>query len=148
MRTRAKVKPRRAPDDDGDPDMMTPEEIRRTLVRQIARVLDRWRQCPARVCRRARRCASPALECTMLPSRSVTPQNDAAQRAHLYKMVKRRLAEQVQGAVPPGLVERRNAGGRRGRCGPDVARALPSARPKATPGDATGGSDRPSSARR
>src|SRR5262245_49655202 len=38
--------------------------LRLSLMRKLTPLLDHWRQCPARACRRHRRCASPALECS------------------------------------------------------------------------------------
>lgn len=123
MRAR-KEKPRHK--DDKPAEQMTQEEKQYGLLRALVMAADRWRECPARACRRARRCAHPAIPCRKLPRRRVlTPQNDAGMRAHLYKMVKRRMEE----------IEQERA-----------VRALPSARPKATPGGAAGGSDRPSAA--
>ncbi|MGE3146414.1 MAG: hypothetical protein AB7K35_12595 [Pseudorhodoplanes sp.] len=81
---------------------MTQAELREALLRKLAAIMDRWRQCPARVCKRARRCASPALECTDLPARRVmTPENEAQMRAYLYKTVRRRMAQIERGAAAP-----------------------------------------------
>lgn len=81
---------------------MTQAELRHALLCKLAAVMDRWRQCPARVCKRARRCASPALECTDLPARrAMTPENEAQMRAHFYKTVRRRMAEIERGGAAP-----------------------------------------------
>ena len=80
----------------------TQAELRHALLCKLAAVMDRWRQCPARVCRRARRCASPALACTDLPARrEMTPENEAQIRAHFYKIVRRRMAEIERGGAAP-----------------------------------------------
>jgi hypothetical protein len=83
---------------------MSQAELRYSLMRSLTTVLNRWRECPARVCRRARRCAGPDFECTKLPPRRPRkPESDAAVMAHVQKILKRRLAEMGQAHVPPKL---------------------------------------------
>jgi hypothetical protein len=83
---------------------MSQAELRYSLMRNLTMMLNRWRECPARVCRRARRCAGPDFECTKLPPRRPRkPESDAAVMAHVQKILKRRLAEMGQAHVPPKL---------------------------------------------
>jgi hypothetical protein len=91
---------------------MSEAELRVSLMRSFTMVMNRWRECPVRVCRRARRCAGANFECTKLPPRRPRkPENDAAVMAHVQKVLKRRLAEMGQAYVPPKL-RKPPAGGR------------------------------------
>ncbi|NWG24282.1 MAG: hypothetical protein HXY30_07680 [Pseudorhodoplanes sp.] len=95
------------------PAAMGEAETREALLRRFTAVLDRWRECPARVCRRARRCAGPDFACIRLPPRRPRkPENDAAAMAHVQKILKRRLAETGQAYAPPKLRKSSPAGGR------------------------------------
>ena len=67
------------------------DKLRLSLTRKLAAVLDEWRICPARACRRQRRCVSPALVCTTLPvRRTCTPEQEQAAMARLRRMLERR----------------------------------------------------------
>ena len=63
-----------------------------SLMRKLAALLDDWRACPARVCRRHRRCASSALECTSAPRTDVSPEAGDAALADLQRALARRSA--------------------------------------------------------
>lgn len=131
-------KPR--PCDDTPAAPMTREEMMHSILRKLAAVMNLWRECPARVCKRARRCASPAIPCTRLPPRrEFTPEDDVRLRADLHRRVKRRMAEIEReraaaaddGRRRPGA--RKNAQGIAPRAAASPARTLPFARPEATP---------------
>lgn len=67
------------------------EETRRLLLRKMQDVLRVYRTCAAPVCRRARRCAHPALPC--LREQAPAPFDQAAAMASLKRAFEQRLAE-------------------------------------------------------
>jgi hypothetical protein len=73
------------------------DALRHSILRKLLALRELWRECPDRACRRARTCASPRLSCADLPSRRrdkpMTPQREAANLAHLQRLLKRRSAE-------------------------------------------------------
>ncbi|HTS39076.1 MAG TPA: hypothetical protein VMH84_00850 [Xanthobacteraceae bacterium] len=69
-------------------------QLRLSLMRSLAPFVNDWRDCSARVCRRYRRCASPALECeTLAAPKPRSPAQDAALLASLQRAIKGRAAE-------------------------------------------------------
>jgi hypothetical protein len=71
--------------------------LRLSLTRKLALVLDQWRDCPARICHRYRRCASQAFECNDIPPRKpLTPAQDEAALAHFQRDIRHRLAQTKQ----------------------------------------------------
>ncbi len=68
-------------------------ELRLSLVRKLAIVLDGWRACPERVCRRQRGCASPRLTCLQSePARPLSPDKQAAMLARFQRDLRREMA--------------------------------------------------------
>lgn len=68
--------------------------LRRSIVRKVVEVLDDWRTCPDRACRRHRTCASPRMVCLEQPStRQISLKNQNEAIARLKRGLKRRSAE-------------------------------------------------------
>lgn len=100
MRKTAKAKPRWPAEDDEMPPR-DPHALRLALVRRIARFLNRWRTCPERACRRARRCESARLTCTTLADRRpLDPRKRAILAASIQKALKREMARRAQANAP------------------------------------------------
>ena len=72
------------------------EQLRMELARRVAHLAyDKyWRTCRRPACQRHRQCAVPDLRCTNAPPPPVlTPDQEAASRAQLFRALQRRLAE-------------------------------------------------------
>jgi hypothetical protein len=91
--TRPKVPPGQGLSEGGTP--FDEAALCASILRKLAIVLDEWRDCPERVCRRQRACASPRLLCLdKEPERQVSPKHEAEVMAYLQRALKRRIAEQ------------------------------------------------------
>jgi hypothetical protein len=74
------------------------EQQRFALVRKLSIFISDWRRCSRRNCRRLRACTPPPdVECgsprRRRPSRDMSPEREAAEKAHLKRLLQRRLAE-------------------------------------------------------
>ena len=73
---------------------VSPEQtrLRLSLMQKLMPFVDDWRCCPAKVCRRHRRCASSALECASTSRKPVTRAAGDAALANLQRALARRSA--------------------------------------------------------
>ena len=69
------------------------DALRIQLIRRLNAMLELWRACPSRLCRRRRTCVSSMLECASLPLPPCSPAREAAAMAQLSLGLKRRAAE-------------------------------------------------------
>ena len=72
------------------------EQLRRELMRKIARMANdrNWPTCRRPACQRHRQCAAPDFRCANAPPAPVlTPEQEAASRAQLFRALGRRLTE-------------------------------------------------------
>jgi hypothetical protein len=69
------------------------DEFRMMLLRRLKNQLAAWRQCPSRVCRRAKACADPDFPCTDKTAPPRDPEKAKRNLAYLYKKLERLVAE-------------------------------------------------------
>ncbi len=69
------------------------DALRIELTLALEAMLETWRDCPSRACRRAHACVSPGHECATLPRPPCSPAREAAAFARLSAGLKRRAAE-------------------------------------------------------
>ncbi len=72
------------------------EQLRLELMRKVARMANdrNWPSCRRPACQRHRYCAAPDFRCANAPpALTLTPDQEAAARAQLFRALQRRLAE-------------------------------------------------------
>jgi len=68
-----------------------PEDIdafRYGLARRLAMIVNNWRGCPERLCRRMRGCMAPHIHCTNTPPVEATPEETARTMALVYRTMR------------------------------------------------------------
>jgi len=79
-----------------DPVPKNMDEFRLALARKIMGCLGMLRRCPERICRRSKVCAGANMRCQRdNPAPRLTPEQEAAKIAYVYRAIKNRLAEET-----------------------------------------------------